>query len=765
MAEYFDHFLIKIKGPKGQWTEKVSHHSFLIGRTPPCDIVLDATFISRKHARIFIENGALWIEDLKSSNGVFINGLKIKPNVPVEIDLETKISFGETEKIELDLELVMTSEAPVGDELKAQASLALGKLSEVLGTSLHFIKLKVERKEKLIERVRKEAKDIMSATRLEREELMKKSHKEGEKAVKKAKEQALKIVKEAEDEAFQARKELDRELRKKREEIDSQAVTLDHLKDEIEKRNLEIKQSEKTFEEIKLKQIELQNVQKQVSDAEGVLQKLKTEQETQAALTEKSRLEKTSLDQKSADLTIRLDEGEKTLQALKVESQSLNEKIASSQDEKSLLQKMINELLEEKKLLRNFIDSEKDQIEKLKANVQSEAQAEKSQLLSEAEIQAEKIIASAKELAHENAQKVHERAEKELLKTREKAQTELDRILAQKDEAILAYEKVIEKAKGVMKEAEVEIALKREASVKAVEDELLALRAKALNSLEVDQKASEAKYREYLKFEAQAIQKKLVDSATTDLKAFLKDPKSNDVMMGVEKVLSKATQSVLLGVDFTDEELEKHLKERPTGQQQKNKKFFVRAAIMTMGVFLCVGLAPYFADHMGESARDLASSTKEKEIENFKELEVKREELNRFTPEVRADYAATYTDRVLHTEGYVENELKPSYREQWIVQLNEHLVSKLQLNEDIVVAFIAQEANLIRELKGVKDTINGQYPEPGIQRMRETEKRFMDAVKKLAKSQKNVNKILDFKKDFYLKNTVSDERLPAASGL
>jgi len=46
----------------------------LIGRSPKCEIVLDDPLVSRSHARLVVNRGAVTIEDLKSANGVLVNG-------------------------------------------------------------------------------------------------------------------------------------------------------------------------------------------------------------------------------------------------------------------------------------------------------------------------------------------------------------------------------------------------------------------------------------------------------------------------------------------------------------------------------------------------------------------------------------------------------------------------------------------------------------------------------------------------------------------
>jgi FHA domain/Domain of unknown function (DUF4388) len=50
----------------------------LIGRSSDLDMVLVEDMVSRKHARISMQADQIWIEDLGSTNGTFVNGEKIK---------------------------------------------------------------------------------------------------------------------------------------------------------------------------------------------------------------------------------------------------------------------------------------------------------------------------------------------------------------------------------------------------------------------------------------------------------------------------------------------------------------------------------------------------------------------------------------------------------------------------------------------------------------------------------------------------------------
>jgi hypothetical protein len=55
-----------------------SEKQILIGRSSDLDMVLVEDMVSRKHARISMQGDQIWIEDLGSTNGTFVNGEKIK---------------------------------------------------------------------------------------------------------------------------------------------------------------------------------------------------------------------------------------------------------------------------------------------------------------------------------------------------------------------------------------------------------------------------------------------------------------------------------------------------------------------------------------------------------------------------------------------------------------------------------------------------------------------------------------------------------------
>ena len=57
---------------------RVSKAITVFGRGSECDVVLQASDVSRQHCRILLETGKVLVEDLKSGNGTYVNGLAVQ---------------------------------------------------------------------------------------------------------------------------------------------------------------------------------------------------------------------------------------------------------------------------------------------------------------------------------------------------------------------------------------------------------------------------------------------------------------------------------------------------------------------------------------------------------------------------------------------------------------------------------------------------------------------------------------------------------------
>lgn len=76
----------------------------IIGRTPDCEIQLPSNNVSRKHACVGFRNEEYFVKDLNSTNGVYVNGVKIVKCVLRNLDqIEIggiKLLFNEQQTLE-----------------------------------------------------------------------------------------------------------------------------------------------------------------------------------------------------------------------------------------------------------------------------------------------------------------------------------------------------------------------------------------------------------------------------------------------------------------------------------------------------------------------------------------------------------------------------------------------------------------------------------------------------------------------------------------
>ncbi len=64
-----------------------------IGREA-ADVLLVNSTVSRKHGRVLVEDAGVFIEDIGSANGTFVDGVKLEPNQRVEIKDGSEITIG-----------------------------------------------------------------------------------------------------------------------------------------------------------------------------------------------------------------------------------------------------------------------------------------------------------------------------------------------------------------------------------------------------------------------------------------------------------------------------------------------------------------------------------------------------------------------------------------------------------------------------------------------------------------------------------------------
>lgn len=65
-----------------------------VGRAEGCSITVDDTYVSQIHSRVYQRNGQLMVEDLGSTNGTYLNGVKVTG--PMVMQRGDKLKVGNT---------------------------------------------------------------------------------------------------------------------------------------------------------------------------------------------------------------------------------------------------------------------------------------------------------------------------------------------------------------------------------------------------------------------------------------------------------------------------------------------------------------------------------------------------------------------------------------------------------------------------------------------------------------------------------------------
>lgn len=100
---------IKLTVEGGPTREFPGDRAFVIGRSQNVDFSIPHPNLSREHVRISLKDGEVWMEDLGSANGTFVQGQKVPPKSIVKIKPNYRVLLGTGSNVILSFEAVESS--------------------------------------------------------------------------------------------------------------------------------------------------------------------------------------------------------------------------------------------------------------------------------------------------------------------------------------------------------------------------------------------------------------------------------------------------------------------------------------------------------------------------------------------------------------------------------------------------------------------------------------------------------------------------------
>merc|ERR1712228_11048 len=232
---------------------------FKVGRDPSCCQIIftNTPMVSRVHCEfIFNQNNELFVKDLKSTNGVFVNNASVdKQGALQQIFDGDIVRFGKRSKSfnhEYRIEIIQTVDVQAIIQQTTAKNEELNRMKQELNEKANQQRLELEAKQKEFERMKEkmEIDKLQNAQKLREEKQRLEMEKES--ALKEANERIKKKeqeTKQKELEALQKIKEIEETEKRLNEERKREQLEMKQHKEKMEEEAAEIKKKEIAYKE------------------------------------------------------------------------------------------------------------------------------------------------------------------------------------------------------------------------------------------------------------------------------------------------------------------------------------------------------------------------------------------------------------------------------------------------------------------------------------------------------------------------------------
>jgi len=778
-------------------TKIVNEDSFTIGRSMDCTIPLHEDSISRVHLVVHRRQEQIWVEDKGSSNGTFINNVRIAQNSLVNIVPNDRIRVGKSDYVlSIALEVEERDEnaaapqknvdstellkAPVDKATQGQgfvykqqqgAAFNPSQLQPVVakktpaqnqgqnpnqnqgGESVPTPKPEV-RREIRSNPIKEETGYNANPAQFEGEKILHDAHKKAAQIIYDGEVQAEKRAQAIYMEARDRQSQADNYYQKKIQEAHRQA---DEIIVNFQKQGEELLEQARGF------------AQEMRNDVDVFSRKLRDDARVEAdGIVEEARKEAEGIkiDAYEKAVTKAEIEAEDLVVSAKAESQDIIS--SATQQAEEMLSKARNEMENELKDLLDAIDERKKQIQNFKKEQeelqikalgeQEEMDIKIAELRSQQESCNQELETAQRALGEARSE---ESALQEKIRDQKKATADLEHqigILYGDSKSLERKNKDLQEQLGHLK-LDVQAT---EDQKRLVENDLVHHKSQIKDRLERE-KNQLVKESEDRLHDAQLDMSKRLQKLEQEMLAEImgrKETLVKDIIVVIEtriaKVLEPAkwdqvSSHIFEGISETIEGKSVSFSESTKAPKQsaslerKKKKENLRWMYVgiTAGVMVSfLGLQTY--NRVTTDKNPMRTIANEESRRRQEDLERRK-----FNPAQVRDVKDTYTDSVIYTAGYVAAYQDPEYQQKLYKAASAFLLKTWRVDEDKSIQVLSMSSALIKELNDKKGAIHPDYVKDGIQKMRNLEKESMDRMKTVLGSEVRLESYRRFEKKFF----------------
>ena len=712
---------IKIEKQGKTETKVLEGDRFSFGRAMDCSVVLNDDSISRKHLEMAIRKGRVYLKDLGSSNGTYLNGKRMKAE---EIREYVQGDFIRVGNSDYSIQIEYKSEAPEIPETPAVIPATKPAPASKFPFSLS---------PSAVANAPKAAPASLNIT----PPPVTAHFQESKEQLHRAQESASEILKKAHEEARKVSSHAEEAARATTAQIHQEART--------------------AFENAQIK------AKKELEEARSQAEELKAQAEAEIV---KAKAQGSSIIEEAKKTAEEIEKSSQSFvhEAKETANQVLNLKKQEAEEEK---QENLKKWERQHKTLLQDIEKLVEQFEGKKARISELSLSEKE---IESQLKTKKSDLSACEKKHTEATALLQEEEKKF----DQVQARLQGLERQIEEQKKNKEKLLIEIKGLESKSKIDSENLEKEFVQKKERVLVQmaeLRQKELNDIQklrLDELDNLDKLRRQAVDDIQKNQNHFIKGLSEKLEArMLKWGKVSGVSIPAdlrqetdELVLQSFNEQIFeMGQGF-EKDIRTQVKVETAQRQKSLKKFGAYSAAVAVAI---VGLFVF----QGGSLKNVIQGIDEAgrtAAEQYSRQMVEQRAGNKFEPVMSSDLKATYADNVLYTQGYLEMAQNSDIREKWIKLLNKFLTRELALEDDSVVQLVAAESTLISRLKTEREQINPEYIDVSVQKMQKLEAESVKRIRQIFKTTKQFDRYNKVARDFWtqeLQKMPASDRLPA----